>query len=226
MDLVALELQGDVIELRKSGVPSAEIASRTGLGLGTVDNIIRNASPLYQDYIRRTAEFSDISIHLPLLYGAACQSEVIAELGTRSGNSTAALLAGAEFRDSGRVWSVDIGQVTIPDLWRGLDSWAFLCADDMSEEALAFIPGELDLLFIDTSHLYDHTLAELRAYVPRVRKGGRVLLHDTQWDFRGCDVDLGAPTGPVARALDVFCGETGMKWVNHPGSYGLGEIRV
>ena len=36
------------------------------------------------------------------------------------------------------------------------------------------------MLFIDTSHAYEHTLAELRKFVPLVAPGGTVLLHDTR----------------------------------------------
>ena len=78
--------------------------------------------------------------------------------------------------------SVDPGTCT--GEWEGTGLWSFLAADDMSDEAAAWLPGELDILFIDSSHLYDHTLAELRKYVPRVRPGGLVLCHDTwlRWD--------------------------------------------
>jgi cephalosporin hydroxylase len=40
------------------------------------------------------------------------------------------------------------------------------------------IPASIDLLFIDTSHLYDHTMAELKRYAPRVRPGGWIVFHD------------------------------------------------
>ncbi len=33
-------------------------------------------------------------------------------------------------------------------------------------------------MFIDTSHTYDQTLAELRKFEPFVRKGGLITLHD------------------------------------------------
>ena len=85
---------------------------------------------------------------------------------------------------------------------------------------LAGLPAIADVVFIDTAHTYDHTLAELRAYAPRAPL---VLLHDTQF-VNGADA--GTPTGPVARALDDYCAEAGLTWVNRPGSYGMGCIRT
>lgn len=208
---------------------------------------------LKADYAVRLAAWSDIQEQMPLLYEAACRhpQPVIAELGTRTGNSTAALLAGASVT-GGYVWSVDSGPVTVPDWWRVTGLWSFLAADDLSEQAAQWLPAELDVLFIDTSHLYEHTLAELRRYVPRIRSGGMVLCHDTELcrddatmrvridDFRTDDswlaVAAGGPKFPVAAALDTYCAEAGLAWTRQterpcpaaPGKpfYGLGTILI
>jgi Methyltransferase domain len=152
------------------------------------------------------------------------------------------------------VWSVDVGPVTVPGWWHETGMWSFLPADDLSEQALQWVPAELDVLFIDTNHLYDHTLAELRAYVPRVRPGGTVLCHDTELTrdagprTAGCQgpggvmgegwVALAAagPEYPVAAALDAYCAEAGLAWyrqVHRPAPappdqpfYGLGTILI
>ena len=52
--------------------------------------------------------------------------------------------------------------------------WNFIQADDLS----LIWDKEIDHLFIDTSHTYDQTLAELRKFEPFVRKGGLITLHD------------------------------------------------
>ena len=144
----------------------------------------------------------------------------------RSGNSTAALLAAA-CSVGGHLWSVDIDQPQVPREWHDDPSWHLLRADDLSQQAKDWLPAACDVLFIDTSHTYGHTLAELREYVPRVAPGGTVLLHDTQFlaTGGGNGDDAGEPAGEVAAALDAYCGETGRKWENRPGSYGLGVIR-
>ena len=167
------------------------------------------------DYETRCAQVSDISLHLPFLHEAAQGSTVI-ELGVRTGNSTAAFLAaGAE------VWSVDVEPPAVPSEWHDHPRWHFLCGDDLDPAILAALPVEAGIVFIDTAHTYDHTLAELRAYAPRA---GLVLLHDTQWLDGGADA--GTPTGAVARALDDYCAETGLTWENRPGSFGLGVLKV
>ena len=173
---------------------------------------------LEADYQLRLTTWSDMAEQSHLLRDAVRQywQPVIAELGTRTGESTSALLSAAS-SCGGRMWSVDIAQVHPSDWWEQTGWWKFLAADDMSDMAAQFIPDQLDVLFIDTSHTYEHTLAELRKYVPRVRPGGTVLCHDTE--LRHNDPIMGwdwvmaadhAPVFPVAAALDTFCAETGL----------------
>lgn len=198
---------------------------------------------LEADYQLRLAVWSDIQEQAPLIREAVrgYNRPVVAELGTRMGESTSALLAGAS-ASGGHVYSVDIGPVGPCEWWEQTGRWKFLNADDMSVTARAFIPGKLDVLFIDTSHTYEHTLAELREYVPRVKPGGTVLCHDPE--LRNDDPVMGAawvlmageaPEFPVAAALDTFCAEAGLSWERQterpnpaPGRpfYGLGTIRI
>ena len=169
-----------------------------------------------EDYRLRCQQDSDISLHLPFLYESA-QGKTVIELGVRCGNSTAAFLAaGAE------VWSADTEHPQVPPEWHENPRWHFLLGDDLSPEILDGLPATADVVFIDTAHTYEHTLAELRAYAPRATR--LVLLHDTQWVPGG--IDGGTPTGEVARALDGYCAEAGLRWENRPGSYGLGVVSV
>lgn len=231
--------------------------------------MLRHHRELEDGYAKRLAAWSDIQEQAPLLRDAARRyaRPVIAELGTRTGESTSALLAGAS-ASGGHVWSVDPGfwnigsgprpepvqgvarwaperAAYVPDdactaAWKDSGLWSFLPADDMSDEAAAWVPAELDILFIDTSHLYDHTLAELRRFVPRVRPGGMVLMHDTelviqQMTAYGEPGAEGGPEYPVAAALDTYCAETGLTWTRQaerpaPAAgkpfYGLGTITI
>jgi predicted O-methyltransferase YrrM len=180
---------------------------------------------LSQEYQARAAQKHDITEQLPLLYSAACQPGArVIELGVRKGNSTAAFLAAADAWD-GEVWSVDVMEPQVPFSWTILPFWHVCVADDLSPEALAFCPAVVDVLFIDTSHYYEQTLAELRAYVPRVRSGGVVLLHDT----KGEATCFGPGWPEVAQALNSWSAETGISWRDVPGSAdspGLGVIGV
>lgn len=180
---------------------------------------------LKNEYTARTASWSDIVGHLPTLRDAVLRypSAVVLELGTRSGNSTAAFLCAVDEVD-GHVWSVDIEPPEAPGWWADTGRWTVILGDDTDEAVIEQTPPQVDVLFVDTSHAYEHTLTELRIYVPRVKPGGVVLLHDTELESpEGVDVD---PPYPVARALDTYCEETGQAWRNNSGSYGLGIIDI
>lgn len=174
----------------------------------------------------------DLRGHMPFLYTtvAGIPKPVVAEAGVRTGMSTRAFLLAAAVND-GQVWSVDTAPAQVPPVVADHSRWHFLQADDLSSQAQAFIPEMIDVLFLDAhdddwtiGQLTEHVLAELRTYVPRVRSGGAVLLHDTQWQPPA--TDLGEPVGGVAMALDAYCAETGGSWENRPGYYGLGVLRI
>jgi predicted O-methyltransferase YrrM len=165
---------------------------------------------------RRDGPETDIRDHLRYLHDTARKYPRVRvlELGTRTGESTSAFLAAAE-KTGGHVWSVDVDGPQVPGHWLESALWTFTCGDDMA--AVLPQPVHVDVLFIDTSHAYGHTIAELYKFVPRVMPGGVVLLHDTEWR---------PPDHPVAQALDTYCAEMNWKWRNHPGSFGLGEIEI
>ncbi len=83
---------------------------------------------------------------------------------------------------------------------------------------------DVDILFIDTSHAYAHTLAELQLYAPRVRKGGLVFLHDTE--VRVPDSLIGEPEYPVKKAITEYCDANGYGWRNLTYCNGMAEIVV
>jgi predicted O-methyltransferase YrrM len=176
----------------------------------------------HQDYLDRLAAWSDIQGHIEFLYDTACGygSPVVIELGVRSGVSTAAFLAAAE-RSGGVVWSCDTAAADVPPAWRLDVAWRFVCGDDLDPAVSSALPPWCDVLFIDTTHDHDQTLAELTLYMPRLRPGGTAVLHDTCWAEDGLEPDRG-----VATALDAWCASNGGTWENRPGSYGMGVIHV
>ena len=189
--------------------------------------IVTTVHDAYRD---RLSRWSDIQEYLPFLYEQArsrpgCR---VLELGSRKGNSTLAFLAAAQ-ESGGHVWSNDITDVTLDPEgmrpWRAHPRWTFTCGDDMDPAVQGLLPAEVDVLFIDTSHEYEHTLAELRAYMPRLAPGGVALFHDTNiMGWPGYQWDRDIP--PVQAALNEWCEEARLSWQNMPGSYGMGVIRV
>jgi cephalosporin hydroxylase len=166
-------------------------------------------------FAERSVQWSDIVGHLQFLHDTVLErdAQVVVELGVRSGNSTAALLAAVE-RTGGHLWSVDIDAPMLPF---DSEAWTVIVGDDLA--VAEQIPDEIDVLFIDTSHTFVQTLAELRLYGPRARL---MLLHDTELEHP--DGAPPSPAFPVARAIDTWCAETGCTWENRSGSYGLGVI--
>lgn len=185
--------------------------------------IVVSVAGAYKD---RLSRWSDIREYLPFLHEEARNrvNPVVLEAGTRKGNSTLAFLAGIR-GGTGHVWSVDVNDVTAdPDgmfLWRDYPAWTFVRGDDMDLSVQSLLPAQADILFIDSSHEYEHTLDECRAYMPRVTPGGVALFHDTRLMMHREDTEP-----PVKRALDDWCRETGMSWEEIPGDYGLGVIRL
>ena len=109
--------------------------------------------------------------------------QTLLELGVRSGVSTRAFLLGCKVT-GGHLWSVDISEIRVPNINFG-DDWALSGhwtytqhTDDLDYKW----DKPIDLLFIDTSHTYEQTLAELNKFTPYVKFDGTVLLHDTLLD--------------------------------------------
>lgn len=152
--------------------------------------------------------WSDVQTHLPTLFEAARGN--VLELGVRAGVSTAALLAGVEAH-GGHVWSVDRDDCS--PVFAGHPQWTFVQADSLDD---LDVPGELDLLFVDTEHTEERTIAELWTWGPLVAPGGVILLHDT---------DDGSTYPGVRNAIEAYCKDTGLTPEYHEGSYGLGVIR-
>lgn len=176
------------------------------------------------EYRSRCAAWSDIREYLPLLHGYArmYSGARIIEAGVRDGNSTIALLHAAEIT-GGHLWSVDCDPVLERPggmgPWAGHPAWTFTQGRAADPGTLEEQPAQADVFFLDASHRYDDTLAELRAYMPRLVPGGTALFHDTRYGHRAA-----SGTWPVTAALDVYCAEAGLSWTDLPGQYGMGVI--
>lgn len=141
--------------------------------------------PPLADVIARSRQRTDISDHLPLIFSEALgvQPKLIVELGVRGGESTFVLERVAELAGNIPLVSVDIDDCSAISDYA---NWHFIQGDDI-ELAGRFsawleqkgFPPRADFLFLDTSHLFEHTLAELEHWLPFVAPGGKIALHDT-----------------------------------------------
>jgi len=178
---------------------------------------------LVDQYEEACSTPSDIVEHLPY-FVTLCQelqATKVIELGTRGGVSTIAWLYGLELTD-GHLWSVDIQPA--PEHTNAWSRWTFLLGDDLDPDVLGQLPDLADIVFIDTSHWYEQTLAELNLYRAKVRPGGRIVLHDTELPQPLFGPPL--PRYPVKTAVEEFCQQERLTWQNHPNCFGLGVISI
>lgn len=179
---------------------------------------------------------SDIYEHLPTFVQAVedLDAKKIIELGTRYGVSTIAWLYGLE-GSGGHLWAVDCSfpvaapgsdtNLLDPQGPLGQVPWfTFISGYDTWPAVLDCLPQEdVDIVFIDTNHVYEETLVELALYYPRVRKGGRIYLHDTALETTG-NASTPQPPYPVRTAMQEFCEEHDLRFEDNPACSGLGLI--
>jgi hypothetical protein len=170
------------------------------------------------EYEARCNAWSDIHAHLPRIYTetVAYTEPQIVELGVRSGNSTATFLAAVE-KVGGHLWSVDPAVPAVPAEWHQSEMWTFIHGDDLIVDGR--IPDGVDVLFIDTTHAYRQTAAEIAVYVPKVRSGGVILFHDTELAHPESEPDC--EPFPVMRAIE----DAGLICEYVAGCNGLGVVR-
>lgn len=172
-------------------------------------------------YAEHCATPSDIYLHLPRMVALVeeLNAQHVIELGTRTGVSTIAWLHALE-STGGRLTSVDIDER--PAIGEH-DHWTFIQGDDCDLNLFASL-DPADIVFIDTSHLYGHTVKELALYRWLVKPGGVIVLHDTE-----LPIPEGAPPHPrfpVKKAVTEFCQSENFDWINFPDCWGLAVIKV
>jgi cephalosporin hydroxylase len=179
--------------------------------------VVMDLAAMYEE---RCSTPSDIVAHLPRFVALCAELDAtsVIELGTRTGVSTIAWLYALEGK--GELISIDLDARPPIGEW---DHWTFIQGSDMDPAIVAGLP-KADIVFIDTSHLYEHTVAELDIYIEHVRPGGRIVLHDTQ--LRRPEGSPPLPVFPVRKAIAEFAEARDLIWHEYRDCYGLGIIEV
>ena len=136
------------------------------------------------EVVERARTRTDISDHLVTIFceAMAARPRLIVELGVRGGESTFVMQRVAAFHGA-RLVSVDI-----VDCSRVAEheNAVFVQADDVAFAERfapwcrqAGIEPRVDVLFIDTSHEYEHTVREIEGWFPHLSADATVLFHDT-----------------------------------------------
>lgn len=138
-----------------------------------------------QDIRELARHRNDISDHLEPLFAEALgtRPRLIVELGVRGGMSTFVLERVARLCGNVPLVSVDIEDCSAVSRY---ENWHFVRQDDVAFAGIfpawcrerKFEP-ELDFLFVDTSHLFEHTTREIAHWFPLVSERGKVCFHDT-----------------------------------------------
>lgn len=118
---------------------------------------------------------TDISSHLDTLFIKTIEMspQKIVELGIRGGESSR--IFGYAAKETGaKLIGVDIVPCTYPN-------GSFVQSDDVAYAAVYknTYGSDIDVLFIDTSHYYEHTVQEINAWFPLLSKSALVIFHDT-----------------------------------------------
>ncbi len=117
---------------------------------------------------------------------------VACEIGSYVGSSTSFLAAAACLRQ-GQVHAVDTWKNDAMPGERAQDTWAQFLAN--TEQLWTWITPHrgnahdvkdnvpaVDLLFLDGDHSYEGTLADLGDYIPKLKPGGIVAMHDFDYE--------------------------------------------
>jgi cephalosporin hydroxylase len=163
-----------------------------------------------------SSSLTDIDEHLELMFveGLLSRPKLIVELGVRGGTSTAVFERVSEIC-GGSIISGDIEDCSHVSRF---SRWHFLRGDDVDLarhfpehcERLGINPV-IDLLFIDTSHYYDHTMEEIGAWFQLLSPHAKVMFHDTNLRLIGRRQDGCFQLGwdnqrGVIRAIEEFLG--------------------
>lgn len=165
-------------------------------------------------------QWTDVVNHLPRMVDLVVNlgAQHVLELGTRDGVSTRAWLMGLSVT-GGRLTTVDL--LPAPPLESGQVPWTHIVGSDMDPDVVERLreAGPYSVVFIDTSHEFQHTMDEIATYWPMVAEGGCMCFHDLYLDETG-----GTKPGPVLQAItDTLLKDHAM--VSYDDSHGFGIVK-
>ncbi len=160
--------------------------------------------------------------------------KLILELGTNVGHSTRIFLeAMMQCPRPGHIITVDIKGPKWQE-WQMKKYEGHFTAVESDSLSLAFDDREIDILYIDSLHTYEHVLKELKLYVQKVKKGGKVLLHDVSKPDDGVEAIEQIPriesnnseSKQINKAINEFLKNKNYRYEVVLGHSGLGVIHV
>jgi predicted O-methyltransferase YrrM len=160
------------------------------------------------DLVQWAYDQVDMAPHIATLTRLARKCETIVEFGVRGAVSTWALLDGLPA--TGLMYSVEVnGNHNMPPRVTSDPRWTLIIGDDLDPAVHAQLPDHADLVFIDTTHEYEQTVAEL-AYALTLTPD-RIVMHDYVME-------------PVLRAGTEFCAREGWRVRANELPFGLATL--
>lgn len=152
----------------------------------------------FEEIRRYAAKRTDINEHLLMLFAETIRMKpkLIVEMGVRGGESTFAFERAAKLSDA-TILSIDIDNCENVSSY---PKWHFVQGDDIAfsntfpawcqEKGLS---PNIDVLFIDTSHFYEHTVQEIEHWFRYLSDHAIVFFHDTNMQdiYRRRDGSIG-----------------------------------
>jgi len=140
------------------------------------------------------------------MFNLAKTTEKAAEIGSFKGLSAVIVLLGMNSvqREAGEYYCIDTFEASNVELTsestydefvrvtNGVDGKGqtkIVKGWSTAPETLAQVPSNLDWVYIDGDHETDGVIADIEAYVPKVKEGGLVLFHDHTWESVKAGVD-------------------------------------
>lgn len=174
--------------------------------------------PELNEIVRHAQKRNDISDHLVTLFAESLpvKPALIVELGVRNGLGSTIVFERVAKRCDAVLVSVDLQPCSRPSPYQ---KWFFVQQDDivLAQEFKSWcqerkIPPAIDILFIDTSHLYDHTVQEIASWFPWLSEKAKVFFHDSNQKtlYRRKDGSIGFAWNNqrgVIRALESYFGK-------------------
>ena len=122
----------------------------------------------------------DSDRHLMTLFSIALSTKgkTFIELGVRGGDTTLPMLYAAKLC-GGILHSVDINKTEFTPNNTLRENWSFHCSDSI--EFLENFDGDIDFIYIDDWHSYDHVKKQLEILDKKVSPKTIILLHDLMY---------------------------------------------
>lgn len=170
----------------------------------------------------------DMWDYSPLLRALASKCQKVAEIGVRDGVSTSAFLLGLR-ESGGHLWSIDKNPRCAGTVTDAAEGWTFVCGDSQDPASIRpQLPEEVDLLLIDGDHNALPVRADLENYAPRVRSGGKILMHDITIDFPITPYMISKgwqDCSGIRPVFEEYVRRNAFAWKIIKGRFGLGIIQ-